>query len=168
MPTIINPDTLVFKDDPKVLKEFALKTLYPRLFKIAGSTHFVFDIRQLDPGLYSFPYHFHRAAEELIMILSGSFTLRTKDGFKIINKGELLFFEIGETGAHQFYNHDTVPCIYLDIRTTIGIDISEHLDSGKVYIIKSDETYEKASRVNYNKGEEHIQDIWEKLRQQSK
>ncbi len=36
-----------------------------------------FDLRQLAPGKYSAPYHFHRHAEELFMMISGSTTLRT-------------------------------------------------------------------------------------------
>ena len=165
MPTIIKPDTLEFKVDTTALKEFGLKTLTPRLGEISRSKHFVFDIRQLDPGIYSFPYHFHRNAEELIMIISGSFTLRSTDGLKIINQGELIFFEMGESGAHQFYNHTNVSCIYLDIRTTVGIDVSEHLDSGKIYISPYKEIFEKHTQVDYNKGEENIQEIWNKLRQ---
>jgi hypothetical protein len=52
MPTIINPEFLEFKVDTTALKEFGLKTLTPRLGEITRSKHFVFDIRQLDPGLY--------------------------------------------------------------------------------------------------------------------
>jgi uncharacterized cupin superfamily protein len=164
MPTIINPDSLVFKEDPNTLKEFKLKTLTPRLAEICGSKNLIFDIRQLDAGKYSFPYHFHRNAEELMMIISGSFTLRSKDGLKIINKGELVFFEIGESGVHQFYNHTSIPCIYLDIRTSFGIDITEYPDSGKINILTFREVFEKHSKVDYNRGEDHIEDIWNELR----
>jgi uncharacterized cupin superfamily protein len=164
MPTIIKPDSLVFKEDPSSLEDFKLKTITPRLGEICGSKHFLFDIRQLDPGRYSFPYHFHRNAEELMMIISGSFTLRSKEGLSIINAGELVFFEIGETGVHQFYNHTDVPCIYLDIRSTIGIDITEYPDSGKINILTFREVFEKSSKVEYNKGEEHIRQIWDKLK----
>ena len=163
MPTIIKPDTLDFKLDTKALKDFGLKTLAPRLGEMVGSKHFTFDIRQLDPGLFSFPYHFHRNAEELIMIISGSFTLRSENGLTIINKGELIFFETGESSVHQFYNHDTVPCIYLDLRSTIGIDIAEYPDSGKIIISSTKELYEKHTRVEYNKGEENVREIWKKL-----
>ena len=164
MPTIINPDSLEFKDHPSALDDFKLKTLTPRLGEICNSKHFMFDIRQLDPGKYSFPYHFHRNAEELMMVMSGSATLRTDKGLRIVNKGELIFFEIGESSAHQLYNHDTVPCIYLDIRTTPGIDVTEYPDSGKVNIMPFKMIFEKNTQVNYNKGEANISDIWNKLK----
>ena len=164
MPTIINPDDLEYKNDPSALEHFDLLTLSPRLTKIANSKHFVFDLRKLDSGKYSFPYHFHRNAEELIMIISGSMTIRTPKGFEIAKKGQIVFFEMGETGAHQFYNHDTVPCEYLDIRTTFGIDVSEYPDSGKINILPFGEIFEKDSQVDYNKGEENVQLTWDKLK----
>ena len=99
------------------------------------------------------------------MILSGSFTLRSVNGLQIINEGELLFFEMGESGAHQFFNHTNETCIYLDLRTTVGIDISEHIDSGKIYISPTKELFEQSSRVDYNKGEENVQEIWNKLKE---
>ena len=71
MSTIIKPDDLEFKNDSSALESFDLLTLSSRLSKIVDSKHFVFDIRKLDPGKYSFPYHFHHNAEELIMIISG-------------------------------------------------------------------------------------------------
>jgi uncharacterized cupin superfamily protein len=164
MPTIINPNDLEYKIDPSALGLFDLLTLSPRLTKIANSKHFVFDLRKLDSGKYSFPYHFHRNAEELIMIISGSMTIRTPKGFEIAKKGQIVFFEIGETSAHQFYNHATVPCEYLDIRTTVGIDVCEYPDSGKINISPFGEIFEKDSQVDYNKGEENVQLTWDRLK----
>lgn len=166
MPTIIQPDNLEYKTDNSALDDFGIKTLFPRLGAITGSKHFVFDIRRLDPDMFSFPYHFHRNAEELILILTGEMTLRSKDGFQVLTAGELVFFEIGETSAHQFYNHSDAPCSYLDLRTTVGIDITEYPDSGKINILPSWELYEKNIQVNYNKGEENVKQIWDELRKQ--
>jgi uncharacterized cupin superfamily protein len=164
MPTIIKPESLEYKIDPKALKEFGLKTLFPRLGTTAASTHFSFDIRQLDPDMYSFPYHFHRNSEEMMMIISGSMTVRMPDSITVLKQGDLIFFEIGETGAHQFYNHDTIPCTYLDIRSTIGIDISEYPDSGKINILPFREIFEKSTQVTYNHGEDNVRKIWDDLR----
>lgn len=163
MATIIKPNELEFKADHSALTQFDLKTLSPRLSTIVNSKHFMFDIRLLEPGKYSFPYHFHRNAEELIMILSGSVTIRTSQGFEIANTGEIIFFEMGETGVHQLYNHGNTPCTYLDFKTTIGIDVVEYPDSGKINISPYSEIYEKLSQVDYNKGESDIQNIWDSL-----
>ncbi len=101
-----------------------------------------------------------------MMIISGSMTVRSPKGLKIAKQGQLIFCEIGETSAHQFYNHDTVPCIYLDIMSTVGIDVCEYPDSGKINISPFREVYEKQSQVDYNKGEENVELIWEKLRKE--
>ena len=166
MPTIINPDDLEYKKDAHAPIPFDLLTLTPRLFKTVGAKHFAFDMRKLEPGSFNFPYHFHRNAEELFMIFSGSMTLRTSKGLEIIKAGQIIFFEIGETSAHQCYNHDTVPCVYLDIRSTAGIDITEYPDSGKIHIIPYDETFENRSNVDYHKGEENVQQIWDELKKE--
>ena len=163
MTKIINPDILEYKKDSSALESFDLLTLLPRLSKTVDSKHLVFDLRKLESGKYSFPYHFHHNSEELIMIVSGSMTIRTPKGLEIANKGQLVFFEIGESGTHQFYNHDTIPCVYLDIKTAIGIDVCEYPDSGKINISPFNETFEKESQVDYNKGEENVQLIWNKL-----
>jgi len=164
MSSILNPDELEYKNDPSALNVFDLLTLSPRLSNIVGSKHFIFDFRKLNPGKYSFPYHFHRNAEELILILSGSMTLRSPKGLKIVKQGQLMFFEMGETSVHQFYNHDIIPCVYLDIKTTLGIDVVEYPDSGKINISPFGEIFEKKDQVNYNKGEENVQEIWDKLK----
>jgi uncharacterized cupin superfamily protein len=164
MPTIINPDDSEYKNDSSALEQFDLLTLSPRLSRIVDSKHFVFDLRKLDTGKYSFPYHFHHNAEELIMIISGSMTIRTSKGFEIVKKDQIVFFETGEKGVHQFYNHCTEPCIYLDIRSTVGIDVCEYPDSGKIKVTQINEVFEKQSHVDYNKGEENVQMIWDKLK----
>ena len=124
------------------------------------SKYLQFDIRSLDPGKFSFPYHFHGNAEELFVILSGEATLRTPQGFEKIGEGDIVFFEQGPSSAHQVYNHSDSPCVYLDIRTAIGIDICEYPDSEKINILPYLEIYEKASKVDYYKGEENVKEKW--------
>jgi uncharacterized cupin superfamily protein len=164
MPSIFGKSDYEFKEDENALPEFKLLTAQPRLFQTAQSKNLVFDLRTLPPGKYSFPYHFHRNSEELMMIISGSLTLRTPLGTRIVGTGEIMYFSTGEQDAHQFFNHSDDPCVYLDIRTIYGIDVSEYPDSGKVNIIPFNELYDQKSRVSYNSGEENISHIWEKLR----
>jgi uncharacterized cupin superfamily protein len=168
MATIFRSENIEFKEDQKVIDNFRLHTATPRLFKEADSKNLIFDIRLLNPGQFSFPYHFHRHAEELIMIISGTMTLRTQKGLDIMSKGDIVFFEMGESSAHQFYNHSEEPCTYLDIRTLFGVDICEYPDSGKINIIPSIEIFDKDSKVEYFKGEENILEKWDELKTQQK
>lgn len=134
----------------------------PRLGKLVNSKYLEFYVVSLDPGKYSFPYHFHRAAEELFMIISGEATLRTPEGFEKVVKGDIIFFEEGPSSAHQLFNHSASPCVYLDLRATFGIDVCEYPDSGKINILPFMEVFESSSKVDYYKGEQNTERNWPK------
>lgn len=159
MPTVFHTKDLPFEPKKSSLPQFAWQTS-PRLAELAGAKQLDFDLRSLDPGRFSFPYHFHRAAEELFLILSGEATLRTPEGFERLGPGDLIFFEQGSSGAHQLYNHGIRPCVYLDIRTTVGIDVCEYPDSGKLAILPELEVFERDARVRYFQGEENVAAKW--------
>ena len=132
----------------------------PLLSERFGSRHLLFDIRSLDPGMFSFPYHFHRNSEELFVVLSGEATIRFEKEFRKVRKGDMVFFETGPSGAHQVYNHADLPCRYLDIRTNNGTDICEYPDSGKINITPYHEIYDSGSRVDYYKNEDNVTGKW--------
>jgi uncharacterized cupin superfamily protein len=167
MPKIFNAENISLEKRIGRIPEFAWHTS-PRLAELSNAKHFQFDIRSLDPGKFSFPYHFHRAAEELFVIFSGEATLRSPEGFQKLSKGDVIFFEQGAEGAHQLYNHGDSPCIYLDLRTTIGIDVCEYPDSGKVNILPYMQVFESSATVDYYQGEENVTGQWpeELLRKQ--
>ena len=159
MPAVFHTNNLQFKKIESRLPEFIWNTS-PRFAKLADSKHLEFDIRSLDAGRFSFPYHFHRASEELFFILSGEVTLRSPEGFQKVTQGDLIFFEEGPLGAHQLYNHNDTPCAYLDIRAIYGIDVCEYPDSGKINILPFQEVFESNSKVDYYKGEENVVRNW--------
>ena len=163
MATILKSNQREFKEDPNKADNFRLLSDISRKEKGVNPQNLNFDIRQLNPGQYSAPYHFHRFAEELFMINSGSATLRTPNGLEVVENGDLMFFEMGEAGAHQLYNHTNEPCFYLDIRTFTGCDIVEYPDSNKLFIAPSFEIFNKNTKVNYFEGEDNIQEIWKQI-----
>jgi len=165
MATILKSENREFKEDANKIDNFRILSDISRLKNGIKPEYLNFDLRQLNPEQYSAPYHFHRYAEELFMIISGSATLRTPTGLDIVNAGDLMFFEIGETGAHQLFNHTTEPCTYLDIRTFIGHDVAEYPDSNKIFLAPSREIFKKDSTVNYFEGEENIKEKWEQLKE---
>jgi uncharacterized cupin superfamily protein len=159
MPNVFNAKSTAFEHKNSRIPEFAWRTS-PNLAELVKSKYVAFDIRSLDPGAFSFPYHFHHGAEELFVILGGEATLRTKDGFQKVAEGDILFFEEGAEGAHQLYNHGDVPCVYLDLRTTLGVDVCEYPDSGKVGVFPKRAYFESASAVDYFVGEERPAEHW--------
>jgi uncharacterized cupin superfamily protein len=98
------------------------------------------------------------------MIISGSLTLRTPNGLDIVSSGDLVFFEMGDSGAHQFYNHTSEPCTYLDIRSFVGFDICDYPDSGKILIAPSYEIFNKEDQTTYFEGEIDVREKWDDLK----
>lgn len=163
MATVLKPNQREFQESPNKIDNYRIFTDISRIKKGINPENLNFDVRQLNPDQYSAPYHFHRFAEELFLILSGSATLRTPKGLEIVNSGDMIFFEKGETGAHQLYNHTTVPCVYLDIRTYIGYDIAEYPDSDKILIAPTFEIFKKDIQAKYFDGETKIKDKWKEI-----
>lgn len=164
MATILKCDKREFIEDQNKMDPFRLFSDASRLKSGIKPKNLNFDLRLLNPGQFSAPYHFHRFAEELFMVVSGTMTLRTPDGLEIVNNGDVIFFEMGATGAHQFYNHTSDPCTYLDIRTFIGYDVCEYPDSGKILLAPSFEIFHKDSKAVYFEGEENILAKWQQIK----
>ncbi|WP_059053837.1 cupin domain-containing protein [Paenibacillus senegalimassiliensis] len=159
MAHIFNDNNLQYKLKQSPVPEFAWHTS-ERLAEIVQSKHLVFDVRSLDPGKYSYPYHFHRNAEEIFVLLSGKAMLRTPEGVEEVNTGDVIFFEMGPSGAHQLYNHTEEPCKFLDMRTSVGIDVCEYPDSGKINILPYQEIYQTEDRVDYHLNEAEVAEKW--------
>lgn len=164
MATILKCNERNFQEDPNKIDYFRLFSDVLRKKKGVNPKNLNFDLRLLNPGQFSAPYHFHRFAEELFMVISGSMTLRAPEGLELVTNGDLIFFEMGESGAHQFYNHTTEPCTYLDIRTYIGYDVCEYPDSDKLLIAPSFEIYKKGSKTTYFDGEMDILKKWQDIK----
>lgn len=163
MATILKSEQRDFQESPNKIDNYRIYTDVSRVQKGINPENLNFDFRKLKPGQFSTPYHFHRYAEELFLIVSGSATLRTPKGLEVVKSGDLMFFEKGETGAHQLYNHTSEPCVYLDIRTYLGYDIAEYPDSNKILLAPSFEIFDKDAQVGYFKGEENIKDRWNQI-----
>jgi uncharacterized cupin superfamily protein len=90
-------------------------------------------LHEVAPGATAYPFHSHRANEELLFVLSGRGELRFGDARHVTNEGDLIGCPTGgpET-AHQLINSGDAPLRYLAISTMIDPDICEYPDSGKV------------------------------------
>jgi uncharacterized cupin superfamily protein len=160
MATILRSKERNFKEDPNKIDNYRLFSDTTRKDKGTNPKHLNFDLRMLNPGQFSAPYHSHRFAEELFMIISGSATLRTPAGMELVNAGDLIFFEMGDSGAHQLYNHTEETCTYLDIRTYIGFDVCDYPDSNKILIAPTFEIFNKKDKTRYFEGEENVREMW--------
>lgn len=165
MAKILKADLREFEHNPGKIDNYRILSDVTRKKTGIDPRYLNFDIRQLHPGQYSAPYHSHRYAEELFMLIAGSATLRTPEGLEVVGTGDMIFCEAGEAGAHQLYNHTEEPCIFLDVRTFIGYDVCDYPDSDKILLAPSFETFGKDAGLDYFAGEENIREIWAQLEQ---
>jgi uncharacterized cupin superfamily protein len=104
-----------------------------RVGRQAGARELGASVFELPPGRSTFPLHAHHANEEILVVLSGRPTLRTADGERALDEGEVVAFPVGRAGAHRLDNGDQAPARVLIVSTMIGPDVVEHLDSQKVF-----------------------------------
>ena len=86
----------------------------------------------IEPGNKLWPYHTHHANEEWLLVLRGQPTLRTPEGERQLDEGDVVCFPRGKTGAHQVWNATGSPIRVLMLSTLILPDVVEYLDTGKV------------------------------------
>jgi len=86
---------------------------------------------ELPPGKKSFPLHLHHVTEEALFVISGRGAVRTPEGLTPIGPGDYVSFPPGGP-AHQLVNDGTEPLVYLGMSATLGVDVVEYPDSGKV------------------------------------
>lgn len=87
---------------------------------------------ELEPGDRLWPYHTHHANEEWLVVVRGRPTLRTPEGERELDEGDVVCFRRGKDGFHQIRNATDAPVRVLMLSTLVAPDIVEYPDSGKV------------------------------------
>jgi uncharacterized cupin superfamily protein len=125
----------------------------------AGATRVGLSLWVVPSGQAAYPYHFHLAEEELLVVLEGEGAVRTPAGSRSIAAGDVVCFPVGADGAHQVTA--TTDLRFLAISPTGTPDIVIYPDSGKLAAAERrpdgggvHEIFERSSAVDYMKGEE--------------
>jgi uncharacterized cupin superfamily protein len=87
---------------------------------------------EVPPGEVAYPYHFHYADEEMVIVISGCPSLRTPEGTRELEEGETLRFPLGEAGAHQILNNTEETATFLAISSSGRPDVIVYPDSDKI------------------------------------
>ena len=103
-----------------------------RLGKRLGGEMIGASIYEIDSGQKSFPYHFHRANEEMLLVVEGEVTVRTPNGEHIAKPGDTMIFRRGPEGAHQIVNHTDSVARVMMLSTLVEPEIAEYPDSGNI------------------------------------
>ena len=98
----------------------------------AGAERLGLSLWEVPPGQAAYPYHAHLTEEELVIVLSGTPSLRTVDGWRDLEQGEVVSFPRGEQGAHQIVNRTEETIRFLAFSTTGEPDVVLQPDSGKI------------------------------------
>lgn len=128
MPNVFDPDW----EEPGRDVPAAFCTRHFQVGREAGARELGASVYELAPGEASFPLHLHHGNEEMLVVLSGRPTLRTLDGARALEAGEVVAFPAGRAGAHRVDNESSEPVRILVLSTMRSPDIVEYPDSGKV------------------------------------
>src|SRR4051812_8922864 len=88
-------------------------------------------VYELDPDNFMV-FHFHHGSEELALVLRGRPTLRTPDGERELQTGEVVHFATGPEGAHGFRNHSDEPVRYVVFGHRVSPEVVAYPDLGQV------------------------------------
>jgi uncharacterized cupin superfamily protein len=98
----------------------------------AGAERLGASLYEIPPGQATFPYHQHSANEEMLVVLAGRPALRTADGWRDLEEGDVVAFPIGERGAHQIANRSSETVRVLFISEMNSPEVVMYPDTGKV------------------------------------
>ena len=144
-------------DEPREHPGFTCRRA--RIGRQVGSEKIGLSLWDLPPGQAAYPYHWHIAEEELVVVLTGRPSLRTPDGWRELEQGEVVSFLVGEAGAHQIVNRTEETVRFLALSNQQP-DICVYPDSGKVAASERRPDgsglrlmFREQDAVNYHEGE---------------
>jgi uncharacterized cupin superfamily protein len=88
-------------------------------------------VYELGPGNFTM-YHFHHGAEELMIVLRGTPTLRTPEGERVLDEGAVVFFPAGPDGAHAVRNDTDSPARFVIVSDHPSPEVVEYPDLGQI------------------------------------
>ena len=117
--------------------------------QIGGSVY------ELDPGESTWPYHYELTREEWLIVLRGRPTLRTPEGERELEPGEVVLFPPGPDGAHKVTNRADEPARLLILANTTPDRLAHYPDGKKLWVLAAGwETFVRSdAHAEYWEGE---------------
>jgi uncharacterized cupin superfamily protein len=146
-------------DEPREYPGFLCQRA--RLSRHVGSERLGLSLWEVPPGEAAYPYHHHLGEEELVVVLDGAPSLRTQEGWRDLEEGEVVAFPRGEQGGHQLVNRTQETVRFLAFSTNGEPDIVIYPDSGKLGAFERQPQggglwtmFRMADTVDYHDGEQ--------------
>jgi uncharacterized cupin superfamily protein len=102
------------------------------LARQAGGERLGASLFALPPGQAAYPLHYHLGNEELLIVIAGTPSLRTLDGERTLEPGEVVSFPRGEAGAHQIVNRSDAEARVLLFSEMNAPEVVVRPESGKL------------------------------------
>jgi len=126
MTNVFEPDFEESSEQPGFSWQRAL------LGRQAGAERLGASLFALPPGQATYPMHYHLGNEEMLIVIAGTPSLRTLDGERTLEPGEVASFPRGESGAHQVVNRGEEEARILLISEMNAPEIVVRPESGKL------------------------------------
>jgi uncharacterized cupin superfamily protein len=124
-----------------------------RELQSADTAMYIYD---LSPGQSSGPYHYEYE-EEWLLVVDGAVQLRTPDGERTLQRGDLVCFPRGPAGAHQIVNRSDSPARTLMFSSSRVPAVSVYPDSDKIGVWPGNEAddlvFRRGTAVPWSDGE---------------
>ena len=101
--------------------------------RVAGE-HLGAGLIELPPGQSTFPYHYEIGNDELVVVVSGTPTLRAPDGERELEPGDCILFPSGPDGAHKLTNRSDDLVRVLLVSNFALPRAAVQVDSGKLML----------------------------------
>jgi len=125
-----------------------------RALESAETAMYIYD---LSAGEAQSPYHYEYN-EEWLLVLEGSIILRDTDGEHTLNRGDLVCFPPGPTGAHKIMNRSESRARTLMFSSSRMPAVSVYPDSNKIGVWPGHETddlvFRRETAVPWSDGED--------------
>jgi uncharacterized cupin superfamily protein len=143
-------DVEVQKDDDDAA---GYEISYVRVGPQIGAEQLGLSVYELPPGQSICPYHYEFGAEEWLIVLTGTPTLRTPDGSQQLRSWDTVFFPEGPDGAHKVTNEtgEMLRVAMLSNRSDPGVAV--YPDSDKVGAYPPNKLFKLDDAVDYFEGE---------------
>lgn len=107
-----------------------------RISGLVGASKLGYNVTEISPGKRAFPFHCHRANEEMFFVIEGRGELRLGESRQPLRAGDIVACPAsGPEGAHQIINTGAVPLRILAVSTAIAPELCHYPDSGKFGVL---------------------------------
>jgi uncharacterized cupin superfamily protein len=123
---VFDPELESGSDDPP-----GFRSLGASVGRQAGASRLGASLYELPPGESLCPYHWHEANEEMAIVLAGGPSVRTPNGWRELEPGDIVSFVRGREGAHQLANRGDEPARVLMVSEMNAPELVVYPDSNK-------------------------------------